>query len=259
MKIQTITTGSTLVSSATPDRSTHCWKYAYTGLFQRRSKRIEVPVKCYYVKVNGHSVLIDAGWSKEVMEHPMRNLGFGLWFASEPVMKQGESAKEQLEGMPIDAILMTHLDCDHVSGLHDFDGMVVFTSKAEFDYAAKKRLRYGKLVKGREYQFLDFKSDENALFGQSCDLYGDGSIVAYLTPTHSAGSVIYRISDADGFALIVGDNGYMKDSWRKGLLPGPLYDADNMRRCLSWLKEQELQPDCLGIFCAHDPAKTRII
>ena len=252
MEIKTITTGSTLVSSATPDRNTHRWKYAYTGLFQRRSKRIKVPVKCYYVKVNGHSVLIDAGWSKEVVEHPMRHLGFGLWFASEPVMKHGESAKEQLAGQPIDAILMTHLDCDHVSGLHDFDGMEVYTSRAEFDYSAKKRLRYGKLVKGREYRFLDFKPDENAPFGQSCDLFGDGSIVGYLTPTHSAGSVIYRISGADGFVLIVGDNGYMKDSWQKGLLPGPLYNADNMRRCLSWLKEQEQQPDCLGIYCAHD-------
>ena len=86
MEIQTITTGYTLVSSATPDRSTRRWKYAYTGLFQRRSKRIEVPVKCYYVKVSGHSVLIDTGWSKEVVEHPMRHLGFGLWFASEPVL-----------------------------------------------------------------------------------------------------------------------------------------------------------------------------
>ena len=255
MEILTITTGSTLVSSATPDRSTRRWKYAYTGLFQRRSKRIKVPVKCYYVEINGHSVLIDTGWSTEVVEHGLQHLGFGLWFASEPVMKHGESAKEQLAGQPIDAILMTHLDCDHVSGLHDFDGMEVYTSRAEFDYSAKKRLRYGKLVKGREYRFLDFKPDENAPFGQSCDLFGDGSILAYLTPTHSAGSVIYRISDADRFALIVGDNGYMKDSWRKGLLPGPLYDADNMCRCLSWLKEQELQSACLGIFCAHDPAK----
>ena len=64
--------------------------------------------------------------------------------------------------------------------------------------------------------------------------------------------MIYRISDADGFALIVGDNGYMKDSWQKGLLPGPLYNVENMRNCLSWLKEQEQQPACLGIFCAHD-------
>lgn len=252
MKIQTITTGSTLVSSATPDRSTRRWKYAYTGLFQRRSDRIEVPVKCYYVKVNGHSVLIDTGWSKEVVEHPMRHLGFGLWFASEPVMKQGESAKEQLNGMPIDAILMTHLDCDHVSGLRDFSGIDIYTSAEEITFADRKKMRYGKLVKGYDFQTFAFKDDKQAPFNKSCDMFGDGRVVAYLTPTHSAGSVIYRISDVEGFALIVGDNGYMKDFWLKGILPGPLYNAENMKHCLKWIREQSERPDCLGVYCAHE-------
>ena len=252
MEIKTITTGSTLVSSATPNRSTRRWKYAYTGLFQRRSDRIEVPVKCYYVKVNGHSALIDTGWSKEVVEHPMRHLGFGLWFASEPVMKQGESAKEQLNGMPIDVILMTHLDCDHVSGLRDFSGIDTYTSAEEIAFAAKKKMRYGKLAKGFDFQQFVFKDDKQAPFDKSCDVFGDGSMVAYLTPTHSAGSVIYRISDAEGFALIVGDNGYMKDSWLKGILPGPLYHAENMKHCLKWIKEQSERPDCLGVYCAHE-------
>ena len=252
MEILTITTGSTLVSSATPDRSTHRWKYAYTGLFQRRSKRIEVPVKCYYVKVSGHSVLIDAGWSMEVVEQGLRHLGFGLWFASEPVMKQGESAKEQLNGMPIDVILMTHLDCDHVSGLRDFSGIDIYTSAEEIAFAAKKKMRYGKLVKGYDLQTFVFKDDKRAPFDKSCDVFGDGSALAYLTPTHSEGSVIYRISDAEGFALIVGDNGYMKDSWLKGILPGPLYNAENMKHCLKWIKEQSERPDCLGVYCAHE-------
>ena len=252
MKIKTITTGSTLVSTATPNRSTRRWKYAYTGLFQRRSDRIEVPVKCYYVKVNGHSVLIDTGWSKEVVEHPLRHLGFGLWFASEPVMKQGESAKEQLTGQPIDAILMTHLDCDHVSGLADFADIKVYASKEEVAFAKQKRLRYGTLAKDHDYHTFDFQPDTLAPFGKSCDVFGDGSVTAYLTPTHSAGSVIYQISDAEGFALIVGDNGYMRDSWQKGILPGPLYNAENMKHCLKWIKEQSERPDCLGVYCAHE-------
>ena len=252
MEIRTTTTGSTLVSSATPNRNTHPWKYAYTGLFQRRSNRIEVPVKCYYVKVGCHSFLIDTGWSNEVVEHPMRHLGFGLWFASEPVMKNGESARVQLDGEEIDAILMTHLDCDHVSGLHDFDNIDVFTSKEEFDYATKNHLRYGKLVKGRKYHFFNFKSDKNAPFEQSCDVFGDGSVTAYLTPTHSAGSVIYRITDKEGFVLIVGDNGYMKESWLKGILPGPVYNIDNMKHCLNWIYNTCQQTDCLGIYCAHE-------
>lgn len=61
MNIQTVRTGWTLVSSAVPDRSTHRFGLAYTGLFQRRSKRIKVPVKCFYVQVAGHSLLVDTG------------------------------------------------------------------------------------------------------------------------------------------------------------------------------------------------------
>lgn len=63
MKIYTLQTGSTLVSSAVPDRSSHRWTYAYTGLLQRRKKRICVPVKAFLVENQGHRVLIDTGWS----------------------------------------------------------------------------------------------------------------------------------------------------------------------------------------------------
>ena len=34
-------------------------------------------------------------------------------------------------------------------------------------------------------------------------------------------------------------------------IPGPLYDADNMLKCLAWIKEKSNEPECLGIFCAH--------
>lgn len=253
MKIRTIQTGSTLVSSAVPNRATHRWQYAYTGLFQCRKSRIEVPVKCFYVTVSEHHILIDTGWSKLVRTEPLRHLGFGLWFASEPVMKESEAASEQLADKPIDAILMTHLDCDHISGLYDFSGIDTYTSAEEIAFAKRKRLRYGKLIKGHSFHTIDFEDDATAPLGKSCDLFGDGAVIAYLTPTHSAGSVIYKIQDDNQFALIVGDNGYNHASWQQGLLPGPLYNADNMRHCLIWLKQQEQLPNCLGIFCAHDP------
>lgn len=254
MEIQTVRTGWTLVSSAVPDRSTHRFSLAYTGLFQRRSKRIKVPVKCFYVQVAGRNLLVDTGWSVQVVDHPIRHLGFGLWFASEPVMEADEAAIIQMEGRPIDAILMTHLDCDHVSGLHDFpDDCTVYASEAEVAYARKKKLRYGSLAEGRTYQLIDFAQDAAAPFGLSADLFGDSSVTAYLTPTHSAGSVIYRVEEGGRFALLVGDNGYSQDSWEKGPLPGPLYNADNMRACLAWIKTQAADERCASVYCAHDP------
>ena len=253
IKIETIRTGSTLVSSAVPDRSTKRFGLAYTGLFQKRSRRISVPVKCFYVNVGNHNVLIDAGWSLEVVSNPLKHLGLGLWFASEPVMNTKEAAINQLDGKPLDLILMTHLDCDHVSGLNDFTNIPVYVSKEEIEYANKNRLRYGSLAKKHNYTIMNFHEDSSAPFSKSCDVFGDGSVTAYLTPTHSAGSVIYKITDENKFALIVGDNGYMEDSWKKGLLPGPLYDRDNMKKCLSWIKCQSEDENCTGIYCAHDP------
>lgn len=96
MNIQVLQTGSTLVSSAVPDRSSHRWGLAYTDLFQRRSNRISVPVKAFLVETAGHRVLVDTGWSAECIDHPLRHLGFGLWFASEPVIAQGEDVLVRL-------------------------------------------------------------------------------------------------------------------------------------------------------------------
>ena len=253
MTIRTIQTGWTLVSSGVPDRDSHRWKKAYTGLFQRRSRRLKVPVKCFYVCVGDHRLLVDAGWSREVVTDGLRHLGFGLWFASEPVMADGEEAVAQLQGERIDAVLMTHLDCDHASGLRDISGVPIYTSREEVSFAQKRRLRYGSLTKGYDYRLINFAPDSAAPFGLAADLFGDGSVTAYLTPTHSAGSVIYRMADASGFALLVGDNGYNEASWKQGRLPGPLFNADNMRHCLDWINRQSQREDCLGIFCAHDP------
>lgn len=252
MKIEAIQTGWTLVSSSVPDRSKHKWKKAYSRLFQSKSSRIKVPVKCFYVTVADHAFLIDAGWSELVADNARKHLGFGLNFASEPVMTKFESVKYQLEGKRIDCILMTHLDCDHVSGVHDFTDRKIICAKEEYDYAKKKHIRYGKLLNGLRFDFIDFQNDANAVFGKSSDIFGDGSVIAYLTPTHSAGSVIYRITENDRYYLVVGDNGYMKESWQNGILPGPLYDANNMRKCLEWIKEKSLNLNCLGVLCAHE-------
>lgn len=58
-----IQTGSTLVSPVVSNRNTRKNPLAFTGLFQRRSNRIEVPVKCFLVRADGHLTLVDAGWN----------------------------------------------------------------------------------------------------------------------------------------------------------------------------------------------------
>ena len=79
------------------------------------------------------------------------------------------------------------------------------------------------------------------------DIFGGNSVIAYLIPTHSAWSVIYRVNDGDKFALLVWDNGYNEDSWKKGYLPELMHDEENMKACLQWIKEQSEKENCLKI------------
>ena len=53
--------------------------------------------------------------------------------------------------------------------------------------------------------------------------------------------------------LFVGDNGYNEHSWKKGILPGLMYNEENTKAVLQWIKEQSEKENCLNVYCAHDP------
>lgn len=260
MNVFVLQTGGTLVSSAVPDRSSHRWRYAYTDLFQRRSRRICVPVKAFLVEVAGHRVLVDAGWSRECATHPIRHLGLGLWFASEPVMREEEAVPAQLAAMglrpqDVDALVLTHLDCDHASGLVPLAGVRrVLCSRQEWEHAQTRDVRYNpRLWEGVAMETLAMTDMPAAPFGRGCDLFGDGSVRVVLTPGHSAGSVAVLARGETGYAAFVGDDSYNRRSWEELRLPGPLYDEQDMRRTLLWVRGLSRDPDCIGIYAAHDP------
>ena len=260
-KITVIQTGSTLVSPAVPNRGTRRNPLAYTGFFQRRSNRIEVPVKCFLVECGGHLTLIDAGWSAQDATHPIRHMGFGLWFASEPVMEEDEAVNQQLARMGIgvedlNAVVFTHLDCDHVSGV---DGVAsaskIYVSREELLQADPPDPRYRKKFwEGINFTCLEMQADPNAPFNASCDIYGDGSLVAYFVPGHSAGSVALIAREGNSFAVIAGDTGYNRAAWERLNLPGPVYNKENMERALLWVHDLLEDERCAGAFAAHDPA-----
>ena len=147
---------------------------------------------------------------------------------------------------------MTHLNCDHVSGIHDFLNKKILFSREEYEYSHTNHIRYGKLLKSRTFDYINFKDDEQAIFGKSSDIFGNESVIAYLMPTQFARSVIYKITENSKYYFIIGDNGYMKELWEKGILPGVLYDSDNMLKCLKWIKDKSEDKNCLGILCAHE-------
>lgn len=260
-RVIAIQTGSTLVSPAVPDGKSRRSPLAYTMLFQRRKNRIVVPVKCFVLQVAGHTVLIDAGWSAQDAGHGLSHLGFGLWFASEPVLEPDQAVVPQMRTFGIgvddlDAVLMTHLDCDHASGLDAFKEFhPVFVSHEEVQYAKENKVRYSdKLWDGVEFTNIEFEKDDSAPFGLSSDIFSDGSLMAYLIPGHSKGSVVYIGREGERYFAIVGDTGYNQKSWTELRMPGVVYDKDNLLHGFEWVRSMLYDKDCAGVFCAHDPA-----
>jgi glyoxylase-like metal-dependent hydrolase (beta-lactamase superfamily II) len=261
-RVTVIQTGSTLVSPAVPNRASRRMSFAYTGLFQRRSSRIEVPVKAFLVEVGGHRVLVDTGWSEQCVEHALSHMGFSLWFASEPVVAPGEGMGPQLKRLgltpqQLDAVVLTHMDCDHASGLVDLEGAPhVIASAEEIEAAGRRDVRYRPAFwKGVSIEAVSFTPMEAAPFGRGCDLFGDGTVELVFTPGHTAGSlaVIARNPASGRFALLAGDTGYNAASWDELRLPGPLVDAEKMRHSLAWVRGQRGRDNCAGVLAAHDP------
>lgn len=257
-----IQTGSTLVSPAVPNRASRRLPFAYTGLFQRQSNRIEVPVKAFLVEVGGHRILVDTGWSEQCATHPLRHMGFSLWFASEPVVAAGEGMGPQLKRLgltpqQLDAVVLTHMDCDHASGLVDLAGAPrVFASAEELAAAEKHDVRYRlSFGSGFSIEPVAFSPTDDAPFGKACDLFGDGTIRLVFTPGHTAGSlvVVARNPASGRFVLLAGDTGYNAASWDELRLPGPLVDADEMHRGLAWVRDMRAHEDCVAALAAHDP------
>lgn len=260
-KIHILQTGYTVVSPAVPNRTEGRSKFAYTGLFQSRKKRIQLPVKCFLVETDNKKVLIDTGWSSNCIKHPIKSIGFKLWFASEPVLTENETLESWFKQIGVsaedlDAVILTHLDVDHASGLQDIKKAKLFyISEEEYNASRSGNLRYNKkLWKNICFELLKMSDDNNAPFGKSCDLFANGKIIVYLTPGHTNGELSIKVSDGEKFALITGDNGYNANSWNDLTLPGPVFDIESTKKSLAWVKLMQDNENCVGIYCAHDTA-----
>ena len=154
----------------------------------------------------------------------------------------------------LDAVILTHLDCDHVSGLKDLKGAKhIYATKEELEISLLPNPRYRKaLWQGVEIEPIEMNYDSRAPFGKSCDLFGDGSVRIVYTPGHSAGSVCVVIKQNGKMAVIAGDNGISEKSWSELILSGPIHNIQNMKISLRWLNKMYKNENCVAVLTAHD-------
>jgi N-acyl homoserine lactone hydrolase len=262
LAVQIFQTGTVGVDKAVPNRGVSKNPLAYIGLLRSPKNHITIPVKCFLIRhPSGQCLLVDTGWDKAVRTHPIQAITFPMWVASKPVLPKGQAIDEQLASVgltpsDLSGVLMTHMDIDHDSGLTLVKKAPhIYVSPEEIKALHSHQARYVKKpYRGIPLTPIRWTGDYGP-FHHSWDIFEDGSVIAFLTPGHSEGSLCIKVQRGSKFLLIVGDSGYNEDSWEHLNLPGPVYSKKDVLTTLSWIARQRKSPDCLTILCAHDPSE----
>lgn len=216
IKIHIFHIGKVCVAPELPFGGEHYSALRASGVLDRKSKRLWLPVSAYLIECAHGNVLFDCGWHRDMSPHgvferraQIRSLGsLPLYFTNQVVVESSAAIDEQLAARGVapvdwDAVLLSHLDCDHANGLKLVaDAKKILVLKDELRFAengspstASATMRTGGAARRCR------PSTGNGLMGsagRSYDVFGDGMLVMVNIPGHSKGLCALRITGEDG-------------------------------------------------------------
>lgn len=271
IRIHVFHTGEVCVSPDLPFGGDNCSAAKASGIFGKRSDRIWLPVSAYLIEHPKGRFLVDTGWSRDMSpagrydrKAQIRSLGTPmLYMINQGKVGYGQCIDEQMlrlgiKDTELDAVLLTHLDCDHANGIDQVKGARRFMVAAdEVRFAAKglqNKIRYcKKWWKGVTLTEFEW-NDTQGPVGRSYDLVGDGSIELINIPGHTDGLFAVKVKNEEGkFVLLFSDGGYARKSWEEMITSGIAADKKQQKQSLAWIREQSLDPDCIESLANHDP------
>lgn len=259
IKIHILHTGLVKVDRALPFHGEYRNPLAFTGLFRSEKNQVILPVSSYLIEHPHGLILIDTGWNKLVRQSNWKELGPQVQINT-GYLPMGWSVDERLAALgykpsDIDYLLLSHLHCDHVSGLKQVkDAKNILVSEPELRIANKLPMVYlPHEWKGVNLQTYQYDHTDIGPFNESFDLFGDGSIVQVHTPGHASGMSATRIQGSDGkFVLLAADTGYSSMSWEKMLTPGICTSRKKAITSLGWVRERAHKDNCIAAIANHD-------
>ena len=237
------------------------------------SERIILPCFCYLIEHPHGLMLVDAGPGRVVSPQGVydaaaarRLLGAAFAAYLRPRVEPGKSIGEQLSALSLrpedlDLVLLTHLDADHVGGLHELRGAKRFLVP-EDEYFWSCRTVY----KLRQPQglWLDMPLERFWYRGSplgtnrwAYDLFGDGSVMCVNLPGHTDGLCAVLIRSAERFVLLASDAALCRENIDTLTPPGFCFDEKLAKKALGYLHELRGEPGCEAILLSHDREETR--
>ena len=270
IRIHVFHTGEVCVAPDLPFGGDHSNAIKASGVFDKKEDRLWLPVSAYLIEHPKGKFLVDTGWAREMSPEgefdkkaQIRSLGsVMLYEVNQGRIGLGQCIDEQLLAMGIrdtdlDAVLLTHLDCDHANGLRQVRGAKKFLVSAdEVKFASKltNRIRYYKgWWDGIELTAFDW-NDTQGPAGRSYDLLGDGSIELINIPGHADGLFAVKVKNDEGkYVLLFSDGGYARKSWEEMITSGIAADKAQQKQSLAWIREQSMDENCVESLANHDP------
>lgn len=260
IRIHVLHTGLVKVDRSLPYHGLYRNPLAFTGLFRSEVNQVILPVSSYLIEHPKGLILIDTGWSKTIRQSNWQELGPQMQI-NKGYLPGGWAIDERLatlgyQSSDLDYVLMSHLHCDHASGMKLIkDAKRILVSRDEWQVANKPSLVYlPHEWSGVNVETYNFEQSKIGPFNKSLDLFGDGSVVQIYTPGHSVGLTSTLIRGNDGkYVLLAADTGYSQMSWDKMLTPGICVNRNQAITSLGWTREMAHNPDCIKAIANHDP------
>ncbi|MDE6351685.1 MAG: N-acyl homoserine lactonase family protein [Muribaculaceae bacterium] len=260
------------VSPYVPYDDKNAKKMKVMGLTVPTEQWVWLPVSSYLIEHPKGLILVDTGWDRRIsptgeFDKKLQAMVLGskmLARINQGLLPQGMAIDEQLQGMgykasDIDYVIISHLDCENVSGVSQVaHARHILVSDAEMQAAmsgsTSNRIRYqSSLWQDVPMTLFQWNSDQGP-FNRSYDLFGDHSVELINLPGHSEGLVAVKITNDKGkYVLLTSDSAYSTRSWREMVLPGIYSDRNNQLKSLRWVREQSLSADCIASLSTHDP------
>lgn len=260
IKIHVLHCGQVQVDIAVPFHQKSLNPFAYTGFLRSGKYKVTLPVSAYLVEHPNGLLLIDTGWHTDVRSDQMRYLGWLHHRINTALLPEGQAIHEQLEKRGIaptdlDYVLLSHLDTDHVSGLHLVrDANNIMTSNEEWHAAQKDKIRYlHHMWDGVNIRTFSMTPSPYGPMKRSFDLFGDNSVLFVHVPGHTPGLTATLIQRKGKFVLLTSDCGYAKRSWEQMILPGICVNKRQSEESLAWVKSMTQKPECRVCLANHDP------
>lgn len=263
-------TGKVCVAPDLPFGGDHSNVLRASGLFDKKSERLWLPVSAYLIAHPKGLFLVDTGWCRDMSpdgtfdrKAQIQSLGSPLLYeVNQGVVPLGECIDEQLKKLGIrdtdlDGVLLTHLDCDHANGLKQVrhaKNFLVSRDEVVFANRFSNRVRYNsdwwKDIPLTQFEWNGTEGPNH----RSYDLLGDGSIELVNIPGHCDGLFAVKVKNEEGrFVLLFSDGGYAAKSWKEMITSGIAADKEQQKHSLLWIREQSLDENCIESLANHDP------